>query len=447
MTNNSGEFESYFDHCLDLIKSGQADLDSAVALYPEHSQELRARLRIALWFDARKGSLNPRPEFVARSRQRLVSQISQRKPTPTLWLDRIRAYFATPTLVPVAFVAMLIVLLILNGTVVAVSENALPGDRLYGTKLILEDFALATSLDQANDTQLQIHYVRRRLLEVNKLLVERRYEDVDESVSAYEDEVNQTINSITALAYRNTTQAQMLAIEFEKMLSEQEPILAKLSETVPASVMASVSRAVAVSQEGKEAAQEMSRIVPPRNTSTPSPFPTSTWTPFPTRTSRPTPTSAPTLKPLPTEEPDAPTQVPTFTASATSPPPTAVPTSTRTPEPPTEVPTSTPTPSNTPTPTATPTNTPTDTPVPTATDTPTATPSKTPFFTDTPVPTATPTASPLPPTNTPTPTPLPPTNTPTPTSPPPTATPTATSAPSGTPLISIDTTPTATPTP
>jgi hypothetical protein len=413
MTNNPNEFERYFESCLEMIRSGQADIETAAARYPEYAEELREQLEIVLWLDKRKGALDPDPDFVATTRLRLVSKLRRATPARPSWRERVSQMWSMPTLAPVAFVMILMVFMIFSGTIVMASESSIPGDGLYSTKLIMEDLALATSVDETNDAQLRIHFVQRRLVEVNKLLVERRYDKVDETVTAYTDQVNETIESINQVAQNDSVTAQKLALELESVLNQQAPILQSLQKTAPISIHPMISKAVNVSETGKQAVQGMSRTVPLQSTSvlaaTRTPFPTRTPTPFPTRTPRPTPTSAPTLtsaptRPLPTDKPEPTLPPPTSTPTATAVPPTATPTPTDTRVPPTDTPMP-PTPTNPPPPTDTPTTTPSNTPPPTATNTPppTATNTPPPTATNTPPPTATNTPPPTA-TNTPPPT-------------------------------------------
>ncbi|HZD55103.1 MAG TPA: DUF5667 domain-containing protein, partial [Anaerolineales bacterium] len=351
MTNNPNEFERYFESCLELIRSGQADIDSAVAQYPEYAEELRDEIEIALWLDQHKGALDPDPDFVATTRLRLVSQLRRATPARPSWRERFGQMWSMPTLAPVAFVMILLVFMVFSGTIVMASESSIPGDGLYSTKLIMEDLALATSVDEANDAQLRIEFVERRLVEVNKLLVERRYDKVDDTVAAYTDQVNQSIASINQVAEHDRVTAQQLALQLEDVLSEQAPILQSLQKTAPISIHRVISMAVEVSETGKEAVHSMSETVPLGGASSPAtntPVPTRTPMPFPTRTPRPTPTSAPTLtsaptRPLPTEEteptlPPPPPDTPVPTAV----PPTATPTPTDTHVPPTNTPLPTP---------------------------------------------------------------------------------------------------------
>lgn len=74
----AGKFEgieAQFDCLLKKVKSGQLDIETALAEYPQSEQELRQLLEIVSWLEAQRGELNPRPEFVAASRRRLVEKI------------------------------------------------------------------------------------------------------------------------------------------------------------------------------------------------------------------------------------------------------------------------------------------------------------------------------------------------------------------------------------
>jgi exonuclease VII small subunit len=74
----AGKFEgieAQFDSVLKKVESGQADIETAVAEYPQSEQELRQLLEIVSWLEAKRRHLNPRPEFVAASRHRLVEKI------------------------------------------------------------------------------------------------------------------------------------------------------------------------------------------------------------------------------------------------------------------------------------------------------------------------------------------------------------------------------------
>lgn len=395
------EFDEALQVCLDLIRGGRETIDSVVARYPEYAEELREQLEIVSWLSASGPALDPRPGFVAASRRRLVSRIQMESqpsaaPPPMSLSERLGQFFAVQKVAPVAFVFVLMLALFVSGTVVSASQKSLPGDNLYSVKLTLEQIALATSLDEENDAELQIQFVENRLIEVRALIVEKRYEEVAETIQEYEEQVSETLETIKEVSDQNRFLAYDLAARLDGILAEQRNILAVLSQNAPESIGLNISRVWVVSEVVKLTAEDIANFVPPP----PAPPPTATSTRVPTRTPRPSPTLAPTQPPAPTP-------------TNTSKPPTKVP------------PTNTPvTPTNTPKP---PTNTPvtpTNTPVP-----PTNTP-------------VTPTNTPVPPTNTP----VPATNTPRPTA----ITPQPTNAPTqppATPTQVIGSDPTPTPVP
>ncbi len=363
------EFNEALQSCLDLIRGGRESIDSVVARYPEYGDELQAQIEIAMWLSSASAALDPSPGFVSASRRRLVSQIQlDNQPVavaPLTWGERLQNFLSVQKVAPVAFVFVLMLALFVSGTVVSASQKSLPGDDLYSVKLTLEQIALATSLDEKSDAELQIQYVENRLTEVQSLIVEERYEEIAETIQEYQEQVSKTLETIKTVSDQDRFLAYKLAAKLEGILDEQKIILAVLSANAPESVGLNISIRVLFSSEVvKLTAENFANILPPPPVAPPTAVPTAA----PTRTPRPSPTLAPTQPPAPT------------------------PTKTR--RPPTKVP-----PTNTPLP-------PTSTPLP-----PTSTPLPP---TSTPLP---PTSTPLPPTSTPLPptsTPLPPTSTPLP---------------------------------
>jgi hypothetical protein len=375
------EFDEAFHVCLELIREGRETLESVVARYPEYAEELQAQLEAVTWLFAHKAALEPRPEFVAASRRRLVARIKEgSRPAPLTWKDRLRQAFDIQRVAPVAFVAVLMIFLFIGGTVVTVARNSLPGDPLYSVKRNLEQIALATSLDKSRDAKLRLQFVEARLTEIKELIEKGRSEKLAETVVSTQVEIDRTVELIEEIAATNPVLAEKLADEFATLLIEQYSIFLALSREDLLSDIVFFNTAQAIAELTREVRNELSvfEAVPP--TPTAPLFPTAT----PTKTLPPPPTSAPTQQP--------------FTSTPTQKPPTSTPTpipptKTPTPIPPTKTPTPTNTPNPTDTPTPTPTDTPTETPTETPTDTPTATPTETP--TDTPTPTPTDTLTPV----------------------------------------------------
>ena len=344
------EFDEALQSCLDLIRGGRESIDSVVARYPEYAEELRAQLESAMWLSTAGSALDPRPEFISASRRRLVSRIQlESRPPITVsltWGERLQQLLTAQKLAPVAFVFVLMLALFVSGTVVSASQKALPGDDLYSVKLTLEQIALATSLDEKSDAELQIQFVENRLTEVQALIVEERYEEVAETIQESTEQISKTLEIIKTVEEQDRFLAADLASQLDGLLAEQKSILAVLSQNAPEIVTISIYRVWFVSEVVKLTAANIASIVPPP----PAPPPTAVPTVAPTSTPRPRPTLAPTQPPAPT---------PTKTRKPpTAVPPTITPLPTNTPVPPTI----TPLPTNTPAPTDPPTPTPTWTP-------------------------------------------------------------------------------------
>jgi hypothetical protein len=342
------EFDEALQSCLDLIRGGRETIDSVVARYPEYGEELRAQLEIALWLSSVSAALDPRPGFVAASRNRLVSRIQQESQpevvAPMSWGERLQNFLSIQKVAPVAFVFVLMLGLVVSGTVVSASQKSLPGDDLYSVKLTLEQIALATSLDEKNDAELQIQFVENRLTEVQALIVEERYEEVAESIQVYEEQVSKTLETIQTVSDQDRFLAYELAAQLDGILAEQKNILAALSITAPESVGLNIYYRVLVSSEVvKLTAENFANIVPPPPSAPPTSVPTKT----PTQTPRPPTNTAlpptntalpPTNTPLPptnTQVPPTNTPLPPPTNTPLPPPPTNTPL----PPPPTDSPT------------------------------------------------------------------------------------------------------------
>jgi hypothetical protein len=338
------EFDEALQYCLDLIRGGRETIDSVVALYPEYADELRPQLEIAAWLTTASRALDPRPGFVSASRRRLVSRIQQenRVPTPVAltWGDRLQHFFSTQKIAPVAFVFILMLTLFVSGAMVTASQKAIPGDDLYPVKRTLEKIALAASIDEKNDAQLNIQMAENRLTELQTLMVAQSYDEVAETINESTDQISKAVESIQTVNEQDSFLATELAAQLSGILAEKKSIFQALIQNAPSNVSANFSRVWVASEIAKLnfRVADITSIVPPP----PQPPPTLVPTVAPTSTPRPRPTLAPTQPPAPT-------------ATPTRKPPTAVP------------PTSTPLPTNTPVP-------PTNTPLPTNTPAPTATP-------------------------------------------------------------------------
>lgn len=458
MANNNHDADKIFQACLEAIQRGDETVGSVLARYPEFEPELRPQLEAASWLIKNKQTFDPRPEFVSASRERLLAQINQgavapaakaapaaseapvTAPRPSIW-EMLLNFGRSPQALRLAMAVLLIAFVLFGSSrAVLAAQTALPGDRLYPVKITQESIQVFFTLSESGDAQLHTRFAQRRLLEIQELVLENRFEYIEDTVEAYERQVDRAILALRQVAGKDPAQAEQIASELQQVLTEQNLVLAVLSESAPDETRAHLQRALDVSQAGAVTVNEIRLTAIAQTTATPTPTPTFTLTPSDTATglvigavtqsasATPSATSSATVvvsgtltvsgTPSVIEEATS-TPVPTGTAI-----PGTGPTATATSRPQATA-TNTPRPTDEEPPPATPTYTATN---PAPTNTPTATqpgvtpPTNTPTATSQPAPTAT---SVVPsPTWTPSPTPMPPSATPTaPPPPPPTDTP------------------------
>ena len=262
MTRRLDEFEQILDICLEQIQSGQKSLDSALAQYPGIAAELRPRLEAALWLDGRKSSLDPRPGFVAASRNRLLSQIKSEtitKPAAAQTPKDSLLLYWWQQLIPqgpaagrkFAFqLALIIVFLFTTVTggrqVALAAQDAIPGDPLYPVKITLERVEMVTTLDLAEEIRLHTEFARNRLIEVQELVLEGRYAYIPETLARFGGHVNQAVSKLETLARQDAGKALAMASFLHESLSDQMVVLDILMDTVPLAFQPDITRALIV---------------------------------------------------------------------------------------------------------------------------------------------------------------------------------------------------------
>ena len=299
---NDDAFEIILDECLDTVLSGERTIADCVALYPDHADELKSALQIALLTTRLK-----KPEMDADRINALEARLRGQAPVR-------RREVVRPDFRPLARVAAMVAIVFLcalgaGGTTVAASANSLPGDVLYGVKRWWEGIILALSalFDQADDVWL--HLAQVRLEEAEALAVRGIF-----------------YREILVDVYHATTQAMTLTDEetaprVVAFLSSAESRLESLPTTAATEPVRADLLMLVIMGTDDDDRFSPALIIPPSAT------PTQTETNTPEATATLAPTNTPTLRPTITSTPTS--RVP-VTATRT-PSPTVTPTATITP--------------------------------------------------------------------------------------------------------------------
>ncbi len=300
MASAHKDIEKILQTCLDSILSGQGTVESALASYPGLEEVLRPQIEAALWIDARKKIFDARPGFITESRKRLESQIqkelSKRPVRPESpihrFLESLQGRKVALQFSLVLIMLAVFILVSVSGVAYA-SRETVPGDILYPVKIAQERVEVTFTFSDKGKAQLYTSFAQHRLLEIQVLVLEGRYEFLQSTVRQYENQIGQAVRLVNEVARHNSSEAQALATQLEEVLSGQTMVLEILSKAVPQNRKGEIDNAVDVSKNGVMAMQELRSSITPLSTITPSPSLTNTATP----TATPTPT--PSISPSP----------------------------------------------------------------------------------------------------------------------------------------------------
>jgi hypothetical protein len=256
--------EQAFQDCLDQLQEDGRSLEAALEQYPQHSKALRPDLETACWLQQRSPELQPRSGFVGASRHRLLARIEAQgeaaRPT------RLRESFASlryPStrrqfIQRLALIYMLLVTLFLNaGRVSTASLNWLPGDFVYPVKLAMEGIALLATPGAAGDARLHIQFAHRRLMEAQALVLENRFDQIPATVANFGRHVDGAVRAVDRVAGQDKGQAHDLALDLQRVLSKQTPMVILLSGFTPEDARADFQHVLSISADGVSAMQKV----------------------------------------------------------------------------------------------------------------------------------------------------------------------------------------------
>jgi len=154
------EFDNILDECLQRLLAGET-IESCLSHYPQHAAELEPLLRTSQ--DTLKAAdIKPRPEFRDLARRRFQAAVRE---VPR---KEKRDFFALlrPSLATVAIIA---IVLLAGGGVVAAAGNSLPGSPLYPVKLATESVRLALTPSDLGKAELNAAFADERVDEIIRL--------------------------------------------------------------------------------------------------------------------------------------------------------------------------------------------------------------------------------------------------------------------------------------
>jgi Domain of unknown function (DUF5667) len=297
MEEGRASLDEILESCLDTLQSGKETVEQVLARYPQQADELRPLLEMAIWFAGHKAVVSPRPGFVSASKRRLVEQIKAGEPQAVVPASLFERIFGASgrsrrLALQLALVVVMLACLVMGGSGIAyAAQGSLPGDQLYPVKLGLEQAELAVTLSDAQDVRLHTQFSQRRLAEIEALINDSRFNEIEQAVTNYQNHVNQASSLLTQLASQNPQVAKELAVELEQTFARQAILLNRLAANVPADVRPELQRALVISNSG----QNIFSAVLNSTSGTPTPTPTPTLYPSSTAGPNQAPSITPTV--------------------------------------------------------------------------------------------------------------------------------------------------------
>ncbi|MCW5876805.1 MAG: hypothetical protein KIS85_07975 [Anaerolineales bacterium] len=171
--------DAALEECLDRLRTGEADLEECLQLYPDLQDELRPLLITAGRLQE-VAELKPRPEFRSQTRA-MLSGYLRAKP-------RQRPMFSIGFLRLATGVAVLFVAL--TTTSAALAQSAMPGDTLYPVKLVSERVWRSLQNDQVS---ADAFLANRRVEELQAVQGQADLEQI--GAAEYAETLEQLINA------------------------------------------------------------------------------------------------------------------------------------------------------------------------------------------------------------------------------------------------------------
>jgi len=165
------------------------------------------------------------PEKAEKSKARFLAEIEKinkeerisAQENQTNFVRQIKEYFkmATPKMKKVyqtAAIAIVVVALLFGGAGItaAAASNSLPGDRLYAVKSGIEKARVQLAGETEDKVQLNLQYAQMRLVEIQSLIGQGRFNDIGEAVKAYEQYIQRALSELGKLSQSDPERAQVL---------------------------------------------------------------------------------------------------------------------------------------------------------------------------------------------------------------------------------------------
>ena len=227
-----------FQECLEAAQRGE-DLEQIVSRYPEHADELLQRLEMVRWLSENETVVESRPGFLPASRQRLVERLKRESAAEAtrprdpraLKAFQVRRFWQALNSISIALLVLFFGLIAFQG--LSLAQTSIPGDMLYGVKILGEQVHLKTTFTPAQKAELNVEYAGRRSGEIVELIFEGRFDYLTSTSLNLKEHVLQADGLLSGLQASDPSLSDDLSDRLENTVTSQNLLLGFLIQSVP----------------------------------------------------------------------------------------------------------------------------------------------------------------------------------------------------------------------
>ena len=174
---------------------------------------------------------------------------------PLSWLDKLKLFrlsLGQRAVLTSVLLAVALLLLFSGGAGVTAlaARSALPGDALYPVKTSLEDTRVTLTNSSARQVDLQLEFAQRRLNEIEALIAQGRYADVEIATREFNLHIQSALASLENLASVDPVRGAALAAKITSDLTRYAQALSGMTENAPEMVRSELQRSIQTSETG-----------------------------------------------------------------------------------------------------------------------------------------------------------------------------------------------------
>ncbi len=249
MRVSARKIEKIFQECLEAAQRGES-LEQVVSHYPRYAEELLQRLETAAWLEGQSAVFAARPGFISASSERLVDRLKREsdgeatrpRDARVLKAYQKRKFWRALNLVSVLVLILTFVFVGMQGY--SFAETALPGDALYGVKMLGEKVRLEATHDPAMKAELHVDLAGRRSSEIVELIFEGRFNYLTPTSANLKEHVRQADGLLNGLKASDPTLSDTLSEQLESTFITQNLLLDLLIQSVPLDARLGVEEAM-----------------------------------------------------------------------------------------------------------------------------------------------------------------------------------------------------------